>query len=745
MSLWRLHIIIVLFLLAGCQEANVGRNKSVYPKTSIKEPKPGKQLKINQDALLKGSSEQIRIDAAGVILVSPEPAARRTLLEALTQKENIAAQIAICKALSQARATQEEISAKEDFIEPLFAVLTAEDSAAAKLAAEAMLIFEYDKIANRLETTAADTSLAASARVNVVYALKLQPDTRAIFKLLELLDNTQPPVAAAAKDALKSLGVPAGKNARARKQIVEELKRKGRNEFLRDWLIRQESQMKILESERDAWRQMYLASLGKLYENISDDTQKSAFLSGHLASEKVTVKLWALDMVSQWRVGTASKFPVELGPVLIGLVGDNDRDVRLKTAKLLSLMGQLDSAEKLLEQLKVETDEHVQMELFSALGGACYYAFLPNSQITVAPEIRKETLGFAADYLSQPDAKKAQKGAEVIGKLLEKNGLDAAEVEIYFDLLVKRYEQQKTQPQGAALRGELLATMAGLCAKSVYKTESAKYFEPLFKDGLQDESNMVREAAVDGLIYIDKSEALKTLRKDFVNDSSPLIRKKLTELAGEIGSENDLVWLLEKVGSTAESESAWQAMLKIFKRSQANALSPWLEQFDSQGAMSRLPDEQKISFLKIAELKAAGENKAGMLENAREKLASLYIKSSQFEQAAEYLGMLRETAIEPEKKDAILTSLLEVYLKWPNLEAATQLVNNYLLAKDLKSDDAITHSIDDYFNKPNPTSDPNTMLTALSKIEIGQKRPMWQRQLERWQKQLNKPISNDGE
>ena len=107
--------------------------------------------------------------------------------------------------------------------------------------------------------------------------------------------------------------------------------------------------------------------------------------------------------------------------------------------------------------------------------------------------------------------------------------------------------------------------------------------------------------------------------------------------------------------------------------------------------------------------------------------------------------MLRETAIEPEKKDAILTSLLEVYLKWPNLEAATQLVNNYLLAKDLKSDDAITHSIDDYFNKPNPTSDPNTMLTALSKIEIGQKRPMWQRQLERWQKQLNKPISNDGE
>ena len=745
MSLWRLHIIIVLFLLAGCQEANVGRNKSVSPKNSIKEPKPGKQLKINQDALLKGSSEQIRIDAAGVILVSPEPAARRTLLEALTQKENIAAQIAICKALSQARAAQEEIAAKDDFIEPLFAILTAEDLAAAKLAAEAMLIFEYDKIANQLETTAADTSLATSARVNVVYALKLQPDTRAIFKLLELLDDSQPQVASSAEEALKALGVPAGKNARARKQIVEELKRKGRNEFLRDWLIRQESQMKTLESERDAWRQMYLASLGKIYEGINDDTQKGAFLSGHLAGEKVAVKLWALDMLSQWRVGTASKFPVELGPVLIGLIGDNDRDIRLKTAKLLSLMGQLNSAEKLLEQLNIETDEQVRMELFSALGSACYYAFLPNSQITVAPEIRKETLGFAAEYLSQPDAKKAQKGAEVIGKLLEKNGLDAEEVEIYFDLLVKKYEQQKTQPESTALRGELLATMAGLCAKSVYKTESVKYFEPLFKESLQDESNMVREAAVDGLIYVDKAEALKTLRKDFVNDSSPLIRKKLTELAGEIGSENELVWLLEKIGSTAESESAWQAMLKIFKRSQADALSQWLNQFDSQGAMSKLPDEQKISFLKITELKAAGENKSEMLENTREKLSALYIKNGQFEQAAEYLGMLRETALTPEKKDAILTSLLEVYLKWPNPEAAARLVNNYLLAKDLELNDTVTHLIDDYFNKPNPTSDPNAVLTALAKIEIGQERPMWQKQLERWQKQLGEQISSNDE
>ena len=84
-------------------------------------------------------------------------------------------------------------------------------------------------------------------------------------------------------------------------------------------------------------------------------------------------------------MGTKSKLPTELGPVLVDLISHQDRDVRLKTAKLLSLMGQLSSAERLLKQLEVEQDSEVRMELFVALGGACYYAFSPNSGLKISP------------------------------------------------------------------------------------------------------------------------------------------------------------------------------------------------------------------------------------------------------------------------------------------------------------------------------------------------------------------------
>ncbi|GAI63731.1 unnamed protein product, partial [marine sediment metagenome] len=107
---------------------------------------------------------------------------------------------------------------------------------------------------------------------------------------------------------------------------------------------------------------------------------------------------------------------------------------------------------------------------------------------------------------------------------------------------------QKEKPDGA-LRGELLSAMASLCTQgSACKAKAAKLFEPLFVKALSDETALVRETAVDGLIYIDKTNALKRLRKDiFINDPSEILRKKLIELAGSNGGKEDLTWLAEKI------------------------------------------------------------------------------------------------------------------------------------------------------------------------------------------------------
>jgi len=727
----RLYLVILL-LVIGCQQSCIGQNESVASTSEeIVENGLSKQLKINVDALLKGSSEQIRVDAATVMLFSEESAARKVLLSTLKQSENIAACQAVCKALSQARAAQEPIPNKADFIAPLLEILTADDFATGKLAADATLLFEYKQISKHLENIVSDTSLPVKARSNAVYALKLQPDMRAIFKLIELLDDPEKQIAGESENALNTLGIPVGNDDGRRRQIINELKRKGKDQFLRDWVIRQEAQMRALEVESRLWQELYLSSLNKIYDNISDEASKGQFLADHLTAEKSAVRSWALEKVSQWRVGTTSKFPPQIGPILVNLVSDQDRDVRLKTAKLLSLMGELNSAEKLLEQLKIEQDDEVRTELFVAIGGACYYAFLPNSGIKIPQEVRTQTLEWAVKYLAEQDPKKAKDGAEVIKKLLEQNGLPSTEADRYLGLLVERYNQEKNSPDGT-LQSDLLGAMAGLCAQSIYKAESIKLFQPLFEEGLTDATNLVREASVNGLVYIDKALALKMLRGEFVNDSSTMIRAKLIDLAGEVGGEEDLVWLAEKIAAKTESEPAWAAMLKIFKRSDAGVLERWIVKFDEQNNGVSLSDEQKIPFLEIAERKAVDENKLEMLKNTRQKLAQLYMESGEFGKAAAYLGLLRQFAETSREKETILASLLNAYLGSGNLEAAGGLVANQLLEKDLAPNDVVILVVDDYLAKLPAATDSITLLNVLSQIGVPMERPMWVEQLKQW-------------
>jgi len=245
---------------------------------------------------------------------------------------------------------------------------------------------------------------------------------------------------------------------------------------------------------------------------------------------------------------------------------------------------------------------------------------------------------------------------------------------------------------------------------------------------------LVREAAVDGLIYIDKTKALKKLRKEeFVNDSSIVVRKKVINLAGEVGGTGDLVWLAEKLSSTDEGESAWQGMLKIFKNSDATVLAEWMDKLDSKKSAVSLTNEQTISFLEIAEKKAVGENKTKMLKHIREKLADTYIEISNFELAAKYLGMLLEEVKVPEQRDEILTKLLEVFLSWGNLERAGQLIANRLLEGNLDPNNSVMLSIDNYLAEPPLGADPNAMFDKLAQIEPPKTaKAMWEKQLRSW-------------
>ncbi len=712
--------------------------------TAEVEPQVNEQLEIIKNALLKGSSDDIRIKAAALLLVDPDPAARVVLLEALADVKNDAARTAVCRALTQGRSAQRVPANKADFIGPLMKMAAGTNSELARLAAEATLVFKYNEISPTIEILLADPNAAPGARLNAVYLLKLHPDVGAAIKLIQLIDDADAKVAAAALNAAVLAGLPTGKDPAARRQIVDQLRQEGPEVFLQKRLIQQQAEARKLEAELTAWRERYLAELNKRYESMADDAARGKFLAELLTGDETTVKLWALEKVRQGRVGTTTnpKLAAELGDILLKLVSDANRDVRFRTARLLSLMGELNSADQLLTQLGVETDDEVRTEQFVALGGAVYHASLPNPGVKVAPEVRKRTLDLALEFLGRPDARKAREGADVVRKLLEQNGLTAQDLTTYLRAVSTRY-QQESDPNNGSLRSELIAVMGALCGpRCVCRDEAAKLYKSLFDKALQDSNETVRQEAVNGLVQIDKAAALAQLREKYASDKNPAIRASLKNLAGDVGGEQDLVWLSSSPSANGESELAWQAMLKIFGRSSTAVLETWVARLGGgtggQGGFV-LSGEQRIQLLTIVEQKALAEKRTALANNAALQLAALHRKNGDFEQAAAFFRKALDTADRPQDRAVIVADLVDCYLKQPRYDLAARQLQTYLATQDLVVAGPLAGHIADFLATPPAGVDPKMVLKVFQDVPVSAElpRPNWQQQLRQWETMLN--------
>jgi HEAT repeat protein len=722
--------LLVVILAVGSAQIGRGQDKPGGPaEAPPATTQLNTQLRVNKEALFTQGS----VEAATVMLEDEDPNARAILLEALKQSGNSQARIAVCNALILAREANKSIKNDQDFINPLLAILASENAAEADSAVKASLVIGYAKIGPPLEALIKDSSKTFRTRANAIRALELRRGTEPTIRLIELIDElgeNDKQVAAEAKSALAKLGITVGETPEARKQNVEEIKREGESGFLRFQLIRQETQVRHAQAEMDVWQKRYLSELDKTYKQITEDNAKCDFLIEYLHDKEAVVRLWALDKAYKWRL--ASQLPEALGPVLISLIPDPDRNVRLSTAELLALMQRLNSAKPLLDQYQVEKDDQVRTKLFVALGAACSSALAgPPAEIS-APmrKIRSITLGLAAsEYLASEDDEKVRDAAEVIRKLLVRDGLEAGEEEKYLSLLSAKYQQEKDKPNGA-LRGVLLNAMASLCAPdSTCKAKAQALFEPLFKDALQDKNDFVREAAVNGLAHINVRKALELLRANFFNDPSETLRKKLIVLAEQAGGEQDLNALAAKIGMNSEGDLAWQAMLSIFKRLKETDVAVWKEwigKLTSDG--SKLSNEQRIAFLKIAENKTAGETKL----EVRSRLAELYFKTEQFEQAADYFSMLYEAAGSPKDKDAFVPRLLEASLKGLQLKRVTGLVANHLSQGDLDPNGVIIQILSAYLGQPPLGAEQQAVLEALEQLKPPSARPKWQEWLAGW-------------
>ncbi len=738
MSTKRLYLAI-LMLAIGCQQVCLGRNKPpVAANGTPAKVELDPQLKVNRKALLTGD-----IEAAGIMLIHEDPNARKILLDVLRQGKNSPARIAVCKALNEARADKKVVKNVQEFIAPLLVVLGSENADEARWAAEATLIFEYGQIEQPFDELLADASKPVRLRVNVVHALELRlRDKEATVKLITLVDGPDPRVAAEAEQALRSLDIEVGESAEARAEIRKRIDQQELKVFLWNRLMHVQLQKRRIAAELERKNDSYLALLARAYKDMSDDAKKGKFLAEHLGSSDAPVKLWALEEADQWRKGTNPNFPREqLEPILIGLISDSDKDVRLRTADLLAMMGELIFARPLLAQLEAEQDGQVKTKLFVALGWACSSAISSSAPANISPEIkeiRAHTLKWAQKFLDEDeDAEKVRSGAEVIEKLLKRDGLEDKDVKKYLDLLLARYEQEKAKSGGGALTGELLSAMAGLCTEnSMCRGKAGDLYWPLFEKALLDKTALIRKPAVDGLANIDKTKALAILRRDrFVND--PSVVKTIIDMADVAGDKRDLQWLSEKIGVNSESKPAWPAMSKIFKGSDADTVNGWVEKLAAEDN-AKLNDQQKIGFLNVALEKAGSENKPKMLKDVRARLAALYHKTKQYDKAEECLNKLRLMATTPEQKTKAVADLLGLYFAWPKTNLAAKLLAGVLEKEDLDASGVLLKTLDEHLAEPTKGVDPKVVVAQLAAIKTPEKREKWGKWLNGWQTRLNK-------
>lgn len=718
-------IMFCVLVLAGTSCAAKVQEAVAQPETATSAG-DDTQLEINKIALLTGTTEQMRMMAANIMLKSQDPRAREMVLEVLKSPENAQARGAVYRVLSQSRGSSDgEIPDKDQFIEPLLATIKEIDQPNFPLAAEALLIYDYNTVGLPMEALAADASQDVAVRLNAMQALKLRLDKRAPMAMIRLVDDEESSISEAAKEVLHSTGIPTGNSPYDRIRIIGELQRKSKDEFLRDWVFQQDRRLQAERAEVEMLKRLYQDVLQQHYTQ-ADAAAREKILLEHLKASQSFRKLWAIDQVYKWRTQAGAKLPDSLTPVLKGLISDSSTGVRLNAATQLFYIVKIDSADVLIEQLNKEKDAEVRIKLFAALGEACRTAL---NEDGVPDEIKAKTLEWAAKFLAESNADQAVRGADVISRLLEKNGLADKDIDIYLGLLKGRFERE---PQDdVVIKSKLLRTMALLCAKpSGCRQQARALYKPIFDKCLEDESPQVREEAIQGLGRIDKKQALKVLRTKLANDSSANVRARIISLAEDVGTAEDLDWLYAKIDAGAEVDIAWQAILVILSRSEVKHLEANYDRFTALRGQKKLTNSLWQGFLEVA-LTKAGDNKALRLKVHR-AFAYFSIETGALDQARTHLSSVSDLS-DDSGKAAVRAQILGLELKGSRIKEASVLLSNELKARDLGESDAMIQEVNAFLADTSEGQDPRAILhSVLKEMQVTDARPQWERVRSLW-------------
>ena len=556
--------------------------------------------------------------------------------------------------------------------------------------------------------------------------------------MIGLLDDNNEEIASAASEALQEW-LPVARDKKLWRKTLKEFEGKNRTDILRERLLAQEDKVRRLSDEVSKWQKRYISSLDNIYQATTDENARGKFIAENLAFDHSLVKLWAIEKINMWRK-SGKPFPLEVfQKPLVALVSDPDPVIRLSTAKLLGVLTNVNSADALFAQLKVETKSDVKTEILIAIAHVCNFALSPGAEVKIDPQIRIEALRVSAEFLKKSNPVAA---AEVIRNLLLQNGLEESQVKPYFELIADCFK--KTPDEQAKSR--LLEEMARLCGSdSFYRLVAAEVFDSIFKEAVNDKNNQIAAPAVVGLTRIDQAGTFSLLKqKGFTSHPSIKIRSELISIAGQIGTADDLEWLGSILLTAAESDDERRqvadAMMNIFQHCKADVLLAWAQRFAGQ---ARTKNDELIttrtrSLFETAEKKAEAQQDLPLLFSVRRSMADYCASSELYGLAAKYYGILLQSKSESDANQTseITSRLLNVDLRSGQIESVKQLVANVLLSSDLLPDAEVSKVLDNYFTANQDSEQTGRIFLAIASIKVSDQnpRPFWSKQLEGWKR-----------
>lgn len=691
-----------------------------------------RQFRIYREALLQGSTEQVRVDAAVSLLLDRNDASRQFLLDVLNNPDPPAAADAVCKALIKSRALGDTIGPRQAFLAPLLKLLASSNAQTGKLAADALLMFRYDDIASGLNEVVRANSSDKQARLNAVYAYQIRPEPAALRDLIRLRMEGPTEVAQAAEAALQEVfGIPVGTSGQVWQQILEDLQQKSPDDIRRERLLRQEMRLREVQAERDLWQKLYFALLDKQYET-ADDAGKMALISERLDSDIATIRLWAVGKVEQI---SADKL-LPLRDKLLRLINDESRLVRLNTAKILSNMSSFDPAEKLLERLAVEKDNEVALAMFEALGEACFYAFSPGSKIKLPEKVRLQTLQLAEGYLQKDEPEATKKGAEIIRKLLEINNLDEKTAVYYLQQLAARFSQLQSAKN--PLSADVLQMMSQLCIRGAQRQRAGQMYREFFEASLVSDNSSARLAAASGLAAVDAALAFRLFKQNnILKDASAGLRQVVFDTAAQVASAEDLAWLEPYTQANGQVETALAALKAICLRSSAEACLSFYKRIAGVATMKNFSYE----LLTIAESKGISDKNEAILPEIRTLLAGWYLENGTKEDLKNYLEGLQKSGAAFAFPDQPAGRMTEVLLGSNYYDLAIEIIRYRLERQSLETQSAVLLAWDRFFDSsPVAQADKAAVFERLVGLGYGGD-TVWSQRLAQWRAVIGEPAA----